>query len=83
MFEWASWESSNDLSSELYAAWEDLADLGHDYEIEKELCGYYRRNNEFLQSKIRKLEQTVTKLDGINSELRSQIDTLEWELRNK
>ena len=76
MFEWASWESSNDIFLELYAAWEDLEDITRSYEIEKLLRESYLKDKTFLQHKIHKLEQTIIALDGVNSELRSRIDKL-------
>lgn len=81
MFEWASWESSNDLLLELCITRRHLRDATRSYRVEKIVCESYRKDIKFLQDKISKLERTNILLDGVNSELRSQIDKLKWETK--
>jgi hypothetical protein len=76
MFEWASWDSSNDLFLELCDTREDLENLSCEYLSLQRLYDSYHMDFDFLRHKIAKLEQTIIALDGVNSELRFQIDKL-------
>lgn len=83
MFEWASWESSNDIFLELCETREDLEDMTCAYMSLQRLRESDVRDFVFLKLKIHKLEQKIIALDGVNSDLRSQIDNFEAACDNE